>query len=297
MSDYLLSICIPTYNRCEVLDNTLRELFLNVDFDPALVEVLVSDNCSTDETPKVVEKYPLVKYFRNEENIRDKNFAKVLGYATGKYIRLFNDTLSFKEGALKKMLNVIEKYKDEDINLFFFNDAFKNVNCVKTIATPKEFLKEVSFFSTWIANFGCWRETFEMLTDKNRYSDLQFVQVDWCYRIVENGKKSVICFANTVDVFALKNKGGYNVFNTFVNNYLDIIYKEKIGMIPYEIEKYRLMRYFVTGWLIKMFITDKKRYSFETDHAWRIIIKKYWYEPYFYLMLCAFAVIKIRHRA
>lgn len=94
-----------------------------------------------------------------------------------------------------------------------------------------------------------------------------------CYRIVENGKNTIIYFAQDFDVVTPKNKGGYNVFNTFVNNYLNVIYKEQVGIISYEFEKYRLLRHFVTGWLITMFITNKGYYSFETDHVWRIIIK------------------------
>lgn len=46
----LLSICIPTYNRAEILDKTLFLLFSNPDFNVDEIEVVVSDNCSTDHT-------------------------------------------------------------------------------------------------------------------------------------------------------------------------------------------------------------------------------------------------------
>ena len=129
MANKLLSICIPTYNRAEVLDDALNKLFSNPDFDENLIEVIVSDNCSTDRTSEVVSKYPLVLYYRNDENVKDLNFSIVLGYATGTYVRLFNDTLSFKKGALKLMLDKIEKYSSEECNFFYYSNMFLNNNC------------------------------------------------------------------------------------------------------------------------------------------------------------------------
>lgn len=49
----LLSICIPTYNRAEILDKTLFLLFSNPDFNVDEIEVVVSDNCSTDHTKQL----------------------------------------------------------------------------------------------------------------------------------------------------------------------------------------------------------------------------------------------------
>lgn len=50
----LLSICIPTYNRAKTLDKTLLTLtgqdFFNVSDD---VEIVISDNCSTDDTGEI----------------------------------------------------------------------------------------------------------------------------------------------------------------------------------------------------------------------------------------------------
>jgi glycosyltransferase involved in cell wall biosynthesis len=245
MSIKLLSICIPTYNRCDILDKTLMNLFSNPDFDENKIEIIVSDNASTDNTSEIVAKYPLVKYYRNSENIRDLNFSKTLEYATGSYIRLFNDTLTFRKNALNSMLANIEKHLGEDVNLFFFANILSNTNCLKEIIGKSDFLKTASFGSTWIASFGIWRNDFIKISNKNRFADLQFVQVDWCFRIVENNKKTLIYFEDMFDVFIPKKKGGYNIIKTFTNNYLYIIKQEGVNFIIYEIEKYRLCRYFL----------------------------------------------------
>jgi abequosyltransferase len=288
MKSKLLSICIPTYNRSEILDETLGKLFSNPEFDENKIEVIVSDNCSTDNTSEIVAKYSLVRYYRNEENIRDRNFSKVLGYATGSYIRLFNDTLSFKKGALKTMLDSIKTHKVDDCNLFFYQNMFLNANCCKEIKGKESFFKTVSFYPTWIANFGVWREDFLQIKNKDRYAELQFVQVDWSYRIVENNKKTIMCFDDLIEVAVPNKKGGYNIFDTFVNKYLQIVNEEKFDFIAYEKEKYRLFRYYIYFNLVTLLIYEKDKHSFVIKKPIRTVFGKYWYEPYFYIALLFF---------
>lgn len=46
----LLSICIPTYNRAEYLAKSLDTLVCLPEFNSSEVEVVISDNASTDNT-------------------------------------------------------------------------------------------------------------------------------------------------------------------------------------------------------------------------------------------------------
>ena len=46
-----LSICIPTYNRSEVLKESLMQL---LKYEGDDIEVVISDNCSPDNTEEVV---------------------------------------------------------------------------------------------------------------------------------------------------------------------------------------------------------------------------------------------------
>ena len=52
----LLSICIPTYNRAEYLEGALKNIVTDSAFD-SRVEVIISDNASTDNTQEVGKKY------------------------------------------------------------------------------------------------------------------------------------------------------------------------------------------------------------------------------------------------
>jgi len=296
MSNILLSICIPTYNRADILNKTLETLFNNPDFDEDLIEVVVSDNSSSDHTEEVVKKFSFVRYYRNQENIRDANFTTILGYAKGRYIRLFNDTLSFKPGALKDMLNRIEKHLNTGENLFFYQNMFLNKNTEKVVDNMESFLDEVSYYNTWIANFGVWKDSFLTIRDKNKFSSMQLLQVDWSLQIAGNGHKSLIYFNDLFIVDTPSKKGDYNIFNVFVSNYLFILKDVGIGIWAIELEKFRLFRYFIFPWLITLFVKDKERYGFSTNGAFSTILKSYWYHLYIYVFFLLLFIMKFFNR-
>ena len=85
----LLSICIPTFNRCKLLDRLIKSITEQESFNNS-IEIIISDNCSTDNTKRIVSKYLLsynnIRYYRNDENIgMEKNIAKVLSLGNGKF--------------------------------------------------------------------------------------------------------------------------------------------------------------------------------------------------------------------
>lgn len=290
----LLSLCIPTYNRSEILDNTLKSLVSNPEFNMDLIEVLVSDNCSTDNTKEVVSQYPNVKYFCNEENVKDANFGIALNNATGAYIRLFNDTLSFKPNMLHFMLSKIQENLDTGTNVYFYGETFLYKNSLVKVNNLNEYVKEVSFYSTWIANFGTWKDNFLNLTDIDKYVDKQLVQVDWNLQLFTADNLSYIYFNDFYNIESPKKKGGYNVFRVFVSNYLLILKQHKLSILTYEREKYQLCKNFVYPWVLKLFVFESEKYNFQTDGAFKTLFVKYWYEPYFYIILFKFLIHKIK---
>ena len=76
MKSPLLSICIPTYNRGNYLRKCLQSIEIQLDKKPHLqnlVEIVISDNHSTDTTKEVVNefipKFSHIKYVVNEKNV------------------------------------------------------------------------------------------------------------------------------------------------------------------------------------------------------------------------------------
>lgn len=86
--NYLLSICIPTHNRSKQLSNLLDSIIKQID---PRVEVIVSDNGSTDSTLEMLikysENYQYIKYQRFSENKGFiENYPMVGKIASGKYL-------------------------------------------------------------------------------------------------------------------------------------------------------------------------------------------------------------------
>lgn len=79
----LLSICVPTFNRAEELNKQLAWLAREIKGFENECEIIVSDNCSTDNTQEVIQKWqqffePTIQFTanKNSENIGwMKNFA------------------------------------------------------------------------------------------------------------------------------------------------------------------------------------------------------------------------------
>lgn len=107
----LLTVAIPTWNRAAYLAENLAQLRSEmIGVAPELVEVLVSDNCSPDATPAVVESARRsgmpIRYIRSDKNVGwALNFAQAFDLARGKYLLLMGDDDLFVDGALQLLLS------------------------------------------------------------------------------------------------------------------------------------------------------------------------------------------------
>lgn len=203
----------------------------NPDFDED-VEIVISDNCSTDKTEQVgrafATKYSNIKYYRNDTNIRDKNFWLVLNEAHGKYRKLQNDYMSFADDGLHVMKSYLQKHPQENIfftgGFLFTCPEFSEVSC----ANINEYLYYVSTFVTQISLFGIWENDIPKIVDPMRDSSRMLVQVDWTFQLLTQKPHSVIVNKKVYQaVLAPSTKAPssvkYNWFSVHVKNYYDIM--------------------------------------------------------------------------
>jgi len=109
-----VSIVVPTYNREQYLKDCLESI-INQNY-PNL-EMVVTDDNSTDNTEeavkKYIEKYPFIKYVKNSKYPQGPNGNKNNGldYCTGEIIGIFDDDDTMVEGVLKMMVDkLLEGY-------------------------------------------------------------------------------------------------------------------------------------------------------------------------------------------
>ena len=105
-----LSICIATYNRGELIGETLDNILKQLTSE---VELIVVDGASPDNTKEVMEKYlltyPEIRYFREQVNSGvHRDFDKAVGYARGEYCWLMTDDDLLHPNAIWTVLSVLK---------------------------------------------------------------------------------------------------------------------------------------------------------------------------------------------
>jgi glycosyltransferase involved in cell wall biosynthesis len=127
----LLTIAIPTFNRADSLDKQLAWLADAIKGFESECEILVSDNCSTDNTQAIITKWQeklvniTFKVNLNHENIGVlKNINYCLKSATTKYVWTIGDDDPIQTCAVSYVINKLKE--KEDTSLIFLNFSGRN---------------------------------------------------------------------------------------------------------------------------------------------------------------------------
>jgi len=107
---YQLSVCIPTYNREPLLRLLLDNLLKQRSIDH--VQIVVSDNASTDNTTEMVRSFQQdhnnVKYLRSETNRGpDANYLRAVDGSDANYCWLFGSDDLPQPGIIEIMLEIV----------------------------------------------------------------------------------------------------------------------------------------------------------------------------------------------
>lgn len=137
----LLTIAIPTYNRAELLDKQLAWIAQAIQGFESDCEIFVSDNCSTDNTQEIIEKWQTqlshitFKSHRNSENMGVMpNIINCLKSATTKYVWAIGDDDPIENEAVPYILEKIKKH--EDLALLFLNFSGRNQTTGEPVHPP-----------------------------------------------------------------------------------------------------------------------------------------------------------------
>lgn len=140
-----LSICIPTYNRAAFLGQALDSIIAQATDE---VEIVISDNASTDDTEALVRDYqarfPRLRYHRNPENLgADRNFLKVVEIAQGEYGWLLGSDDALAEGAVATVLSRLGR---ADV---YLSDVQKRSFAMDRVIEPHHRMYDVAPDTTW----------------------------------------------------------------------------------------------------------------------------------------------------
>lgn len=120
-----LAICIPTANRATTLSKCLKTVQKSIAGFEDRVEVCVSNNGSSDDTQKILDKYQGYDFFKVYTHKRNvghaKNYLKVVSMASADFIWLIGDDDRLIADSVARALNLIDCNVQSD---FFFINSF-----------------------------------------------------------------------------------------------------------------------------------------------------------------------------
>lgn len=104
-----VSVGLPTYNGGSRLTRAVSSVMAQ---DYANIEIIISDNCSGDDTGEICtclsQRYPCIRYFRQPVNRGvTANYSFVLEQATGDYFLWLSDDDTLEPGILRKYIDFL----------------------------------------------------------------------------------------------------------------------------------------------------------------------------------------------
>lgn len=287
----VLSICMPIYNRIEFLKRHLDQYLKCKSLFDEKIHLFISDNCSKDDLQSLVNEYSNkglnIDYSRNKENIGpDGNFMKCFNSAKGKYIWLLGSDDIPVDGFVERLVDFLEsndygyvflkKYCD-DKKVIEYNDA-------------GDILQKINIWITFMSA-NIFKSEFVKKVKGENYMGTYLIQVPYFLEGIIAGQTNAIFKDNWIqDENDAANNGGYNFFIVFVDNLLAIVYEKvenhQIDINCYQKFKRSIYKNFVSGYVYDLLIKrDKnKRERFNSDNAWKILMKHYRFNPYFYIL-------------
>ena len=191
----ILSICIPTYNRSVYLEKSIASIIKTDEFKEGKIEIVISDNCSADNTEELakhyISKHKNIKYYKNDKNVKDLNFSMALERGSGVFRKLSNDTIIYRDGSLKYMLDIIEK-NIYDKPVIFFVDEDKKGDEINQYNDLDSFVKHLGRNITWIPVLGMWYEDIELLNVMKDNFETQLSQVFFAFEMFLKRKSAII---------------------------------------------------------------------------------------------------------
>ncbi|TDX31377.1 glycosyltransferase family 2 protein [Rhodovulum visakhapatnamense] len=113
----VISLVIPTRERAHYLDAAIRSALVAADAADAPVEIVVSDNASSDDTPAVIAGFddPRIVALRTDRRLSMReNFQFALSHTTGDHVLFIGDDDAVLPNGLRLLADLIARH-DPDI--------------------------------------------------------------------------------------------------------------------------------------------------------------------------------------
>lgn len=269
MNDLYVSLCIPTNGVIEWIFPVLDSIY-SQGVDESLYEVVISDNGRNYEFKKLIKEY--ISKHSNIVYVEDLKsplfLSEPVAYknAKGKLIKFVNHRTKLCDGTLNKLIEFVKNNEKDKPIIYYCNGVAKWLDKYNEYNSFDEFVKNLSYLSTWSTGMAIWKEDFDSLLKTNPTFNELFPHTTVLFS-ERNRNKYIIDNSIIFDEIpqGRRPKGSYDVFYAFGVEYPNIIlklYKDKD--ISYDTLKYVLDKEldFIANMYIDFFIL-KRNYSYD----------------------------------
>jgi len=206
-NNIIISICIPIYNGEYTIEGTLKSILNDLSGNEDKIEIIISDNCSTDNTLNIlsnyIKKYDFIKYFINESNLGfDRNIDKIINLASTDYVWFVGDDDELDKGSIAKVVDVIknnENLKSICINYSIYDRIKEKYISEKVIGIdqdilfkhPNDFLSKLGYYPNFVSSLIINKSNYKSDLYKKHY-DSQWFHYFVLYDIIKDGKSYFI---------------------------------------------------------------------------------------------------------
>ena len=254
------------------------------------MEIIFSDNCSTDDTEGVIrtaisEGFDCI-YNKNRENLgMDGNFVTCFKMAKGKYVWLLGDDDPIIPEALVKIVEKLSGEEDYGLVHIYKKERFSEQEFL-AYHDKNDFVRTISYYTTLISS-NIVRTKYVPEIDFDKYMGTWFTLMPlYITALMKNENNLLVNFQSFEYAKDWKRNGGYNYFKVFAENYLNI-WKEFLekGVINEKTYKYLKKDSFkdlIAEPIYRCLIYGKKSKTYSYEDAWKILFRNYGDTFYFY---------------
>ena len=237
----LLTVIVPTYNRVDSLRRLLNVLTIELAGAEAVVDVIIGDNASIDETPSIIAEFvaasPVrVDVLRHEANIGpERNFLACFDRANSTYIWILGDDDLPRAGLIRHIIPLLDKHQPDLLYIGsdwrkrnYDNDPHDPVAVINPVWLDQEsFARSVNIFTTFISGMIVNRERYLNSFQTVPLEDIigtSLVQLGWVLDSLRAGRLFMMIDAPHILATA-DNSSGYQPYRVFGANFATICSK------------------------------------------------------------------------
>lgn len=215
----ILSLCIPTNGAVQwvlpVLDSIYRQKF-----DLTKVEVVITDNGKDSQLAGYLKEYsyPNLRYIKtNDEGFL--NLVTSLKEGNGLFCKMINHRSVLVDGAIEKLLNLVERYKDSQ-PIIYCSSGMINTPEIVECKNVDELLQNLSYWCSLSAGIGFWKNDISHIDEIDL--NVMFPNTSMLFHIREDAHYLIWNYSYQI-MADDAGKGGYDVFYTFAVVLLDLV--------------------------------------------------------------------------